>query len=691
MKGFKTIVMIGFLSILTFSCITFGESVVDIGYYDDYPLMFKDINNEPAGFLIDLIKDFSVNTDYSVHLSYDYWSENLEKLDNGRIDGLLDIVYSDERADIYDFSKEPLILNWGKMAVVSQRKVESILDLEGLRIGYLVNDYYFTSKEGIQNQVENFQLDVTFVTYKSYSEMIKGMNVGEIEAAVMNRFSIDKIYDYENIKEAPINFAASNLLMASKAGKNRPLLKAFDTHIRALKNDENSYYYERYNYWINQVKREPFEIFYESNKSYIVLAIFLLFVTVVFSRYKVTEKVKEIEATNKNLEGINSEIENDNQLIETLTEEMDQAYIDSEKTILKFQRIISFLANAMSIHKIDEKSEFLETLFNESYKLIPDLSYGCILFYNGDDAPRITDLKSFNHVPLKGLDLKNIFSLKTSVKTKKEFSFVIKKGYSRKTKEILRQLNSILKESYSTAFIGIGHKEAVVAEIMLSRKEARNFTPGEKRIMHALRNIGESYYLNETFRETMLKFQREILYALVEILEIHDEDTKGHSEIVAKNSKAFAEYLGLEESVIEDIYWAAILHDIGKILVDRKILKKKEKLTLSEEEIIKKHPLYGYEALNQSKLTSQVAKYVLYHHERYDGEGYPYGLKGEEIPLGSRIIALANSGDIVESRYPFKKTKNREKIIKEITENLGTKYDPIIGKIFVEMVLGEKN
>lgn len=684
----KVLVMMLIITSFTFSCVTFAEDPIQVGYYDDYPLSFQNDSGEPSGFFIDLLKDFSKNSDYRVDFNYNYWSKNLEGLADGSIDVLVDIVYTSDRDEIYDFSKEPVILNWGKVAAANHLTIESVLDLEGLTIGHLPNDYYFISEEGLKNQVEAFKLDVTFRTYESYSEILEAIDQGIIDAGVLNRFAIHEVYDYSAIREVPINFSANNLLLATNEGENQEFLQGFDDYIENLKADRNSYYYERYNFWVNQVRRGPFQVFFERNRTYIVSAVLALLLTMAFSRYKTTKKVKEIKATNERLETINAAIKEDHALIETLTEEMDQATIDSEKTIQKFRRIIAFLANAMAVQEAEDTTDFLMKLFKEAYELIDTLDYACLFFYNGGEASYVSDFEGLTKKPLDGIRLKNLFKNKEQVKTRKKLQLPIDETIGFKEKQVLKNLNNRIKDNPYSAVISIRYEGELLAAMVLSRSCEKSFTPGEERILLALGNIGASYYLNEAFRETALKFQREIVYSLVEMLEIHDEYTKGHSEVVANLSRKFAEYLGLAEDVVEDIYWAGLLHDIGKILVDQSVLQKKGKLTLAEEEMIKKHSIYGYQALNQSKITNRIAEYVLYHHERYDGEGYPHGLKGEEIPLGSRIIALADSYEAIGSSRSYKKGLNKEKVIKEIKDNLGRRYDPIIGEVFIEMVQG---
>ena len=682
MKGVKAVLIIGIIALLTFSfmSIAFNNQTITVGYYEDYPLVF-DEQGEAKGFLVDLIKDFAKENNYEVAFEYNYWENSLEKLENNEIDLLLDIVYTPERDEIYDFSREPLVLNWGKIAVDKKYNVKSILDLEDMTIGYLPNDYYFLSEEGIKEQIEAFQINVNWIGYKSYDEIIEAINNGLLDGGVLNRFSINRIYDYQKIEEAPINFSASNILVAANEGENEVLLTAFDTYVKKVKSHDDSFYYERYNYWFNAVKREPMVVFYDENKSYIILGLLLLFLTILVSRYKVSQKVKKISKTNKTLKEINQSIAYDQELIDKATKEMDETYKTTEKTSNRFRQMVTFLAKEMPIQKKQAATDFLRDLFNQSIKLIDDLDYAAVFYYNGGPWPYVTDTKTLKGEVLKNVDLSELFSKSSQVITKKNFTLG-----SGNAQRVLNQIDGHLGNHKKKALISIWYKDEIKAGMVFLKTQDHSFNPGDLRIIQSIKNIAESYFVNQSFKKATLNFQKEIVFSLVEMLEIHDDYTRGHSEIVANLAKNFAEYLGLEKEHVDEIYWAALLHDIGKILVDQEILKKEKKLSISEEELVRKHSLYGYAALNQSKATAKIAKYVLYHHERYDGEGYPYGLKGKDIPLGSHIIFLADTYDAMGSKRSYKAALNEEEIIEEIENNLGSQYDPDIGRKFLEML-----
>ncbi len=185
--------------------------------------------------------------------------------------------------------------------------------------------------------------------------------------------------------------------------------------------------------------------------------------------------------------------------------------------------------------------------------------------------------------------------------------------------------------------------------------------------------------------------EREGLYfsitlALAKTIEMKDPYTHGHCERVMKWSLLLAEKVRLSSADKKNLKYAAVLHDIGKIGVPGRVLNKPGKLTDEEYDMVKKHPILGEEILKPISLFKEVAKWVRWHHERWDGKGYPDGLKGEEIPLGVRILSLADSFDAMVSDRPYRSALPLEKAIWEIEENKGKQFDPVLADLFVRIV-----
>lgn len=183
--------------------------------------------------------------------------------------------------------------------------------------------------------------------------------------------------------------------------------------------------------------------------------------------------------------------------------------------------------------------------------------------------------------------------------------------------------------------------------------------------------------------QTLSQFHDFIL-CIISTLEARDPYTSHHSSRVAEMTEKICDLLNLAEEEKETYHIAAHLHDIGKIGIRDSVLLKEGKLSDEEWEIMKSHSVQGYNILKNVKSFEEVAKIVRSHHERFDGKGYPDGLKGEEIPLGARIIAVADSIDAMISDRPYRKGMDLEFCKEQIKKNIGIMYDPQIAACVIE-------
>ena len=170
----------------------------------------------------------------------------------------------------------------------------------------------------------------------------------------------------------------------------------------------------------------------------------------------------------------------------------------------------------------------------------------------------------------------------------------------------------------------------------------------------------------------------DLILCVTSALEARDPHTSHHSSRVAEMTEAICRYLAIDPQLEEVYHIAAHLHDIGKIGIRDNILLKEGKLTNEEWEIMKSHSELGYRILMNVSHFEDVAIVVRHHHERYDGKGYPAGLAGEDIPLGSRIIAIADSIDAMLSNRPYRKGMDTDFCREQIEKNSGIMYDPQI-------------
>lgn len=214
----------------------------------------------------------------------------------------------------------------------------------------------------------------------------------------------------------------------------------------------------------------------------------------------------------------------------------------------------------------------------------------------------------------------------------------------------------------------------IVPEVLLSR------------ISKALHLTGFQNELRRRLDEKTRELERltvQSIHAISEIIDARDSYTKGHSVRVAEYSTWIAEQLGWGEHDKETLSQAALLHDVGKIGVPDKILLKRGKLNADEMVLMRQHSVIGHSVLKDITGLEQIAQATLYHHERYDGTGYPGGLKGEEIPEIARIIGLADAFDAMTSDRVYRKSLSEETIRREILKERGRQFDPVMTDAFM--------
>jgi len=178
--------------------------------------------------------------------------------------------------------------------------------------------------------------------------------------------------------------------------------------------------------------------------------------------------------------------------------------------------------------------------------------------------------------------------------------------------------------------------------------------------------------------------------ALSEAVDAKDRYTSGHSTRVAQYARMIARQMGKTKEEQDEIYRAGLLHDVGKIRIPDEIINKPGKLTDEEYNIIKIHPVTGYHILKGISTDDKIALAAKYHHERYDGKGYPHGLSGEKIPEVARILGIADSYDAMASNRSYRKALPQEIVRSEIEKGKGTQFDPDIADIMLRMIDEDK-
>ncbi len=187
-------------------------------------------------------------------------------------------------------------------------------------------------------------------------------------------------------------------------------------------------------------------------------------------------------------------------------------------------------------------------------------------------------------------------------------------------------------------------------------------------------------------RQTSERMLDELIQALASSIDAKDAYTHGHSERVAQYALKLAQKLNLSSTECKKVFYAGLVHDVGKIAISENIINKTGRLTDEEFEVIKSHPARGEKILTKIEDMPYLALGAKYHHERYDGKGYPSNAMGEEIPLLARIIAVADSYDAMTSQRSYRNTLDQKIVKQEIWKGIGTQFDPLVAKHMISMI-----
>jgi putative nucleotidyltransferase with HDIG domain len=250
----------------------------------------------------------------------------------------------------------------------------------------------------------------------------------------------------------------------------------------------------------------------------------------------------------------------------------------------------------------------------------------------------------------------------------------------------------ILYEISSVMCVPLRSHEKILGVInVVSLDPAHLFTREDLNFLTAIGISAGIAVENTNLYENLKRLFRSTVESLVAVLEANDPYTGGHSIRVAAYVKELALRLNLSPGEVEKVELAAFLHDIGKVGVPSHVLNKPAHFDRKEFDVIREHPVIGYEVLSKIEGMEEIAQVVRHHHERYDGQGYPDGLSGNEIPLGSRILCVADTFDALVTDRIYSKGRPILEALDEISHHSGTQFDPQVVDVLEQYVGKEKN
>jgi HD-GYP domain-containing protein (c-di-GMP phosphodiesterase class II) len=250
--------------------------------------------------------------------------------------------------------------------------------------------------------------------------------------------------------------------------------------------------------------------------------------------------------------------------------------------------------------------------------------------------------------------------------------------------------NNMRYSSNSFISVPLRVKNRIIGVLNInSKEENEKFEERDVRLLTILSDQAAMTLENIELYGNLQNFYLEMVQTLARAIDAKDAYTHDHADRARKYARLIGTRLTLPEVMIRHIEYAALMHDIGKIGIDENILHKPGKLTDEEREIIKKHPAIGNRIIAPVAFLSPVAPMVLYHQEWFNGQGYPEGLAGEEIPLGARIVAVIDAYDAITSDRPYRKALSKEIAIEELNKGAGVQFDPKVVKAFLSILSEE--
>ncbi|HPO26215.1 MAG TPA: transporter substrate-binding domain-containing protein [Petrotogaceae bacterium] len=620
-----------------------------------------------SGLSIDLWNEWEKQTGIEVEFVPVTLKEGLAMLKNNEIDVMDGIFYNLERDAYIDFSKPydnvDAAIFFGNMIT----SLNSASSLKGFTVGAVESDFAvnYLQTNGIQTVIE----------YPTNEALVKAAISGEIKVFVAD---MPAVLYYLNKYESLDLFKISEPLYTEKVRRGVPqgrqdLLQVVEDGFAKIPSKKVQDILKK---WKGQTDPSNImrQILYIGMIACgIIFAVFLLWSY--FLKRLVNLKTKELNEKNHELTYANNELM-------AINKELEHSFEQIEELSEKFEDLIN-MASVAFFDTINKDETFFKRLLETAMRIIPESDYGSISLVDGDQWTFVAavghDLEKLRLIPLKKSYLV-FFCEPVIVEKLRDQNKELPDGIYQRIEEASMPVRYSL-----IAPLVVNGEYLGNIDLDIDEKSEKAFSKDSIKILKAFSNIANAFLTFKRYSDVRSSFQKEVITSMVNILEVHDEYTKGHSSNVAEIALNIAKKMMMSQEDMEKIFWAGLLHDIGKILIPTDILNKPAKLTYQEYEEVKKHPTYGYDILSKSKNLREIADIVLYHHERYDGNGYPNKVKGADIPLLSRIICVADSIDAMYSKRSYRKPFTWEQINQELKDNAARQFDPDIIEVVLKM------
>lgn len=366
-----------------------------------------------------------------------------------------------------------------------------------------------------------------------------------------------------------------------------------------------------------------------------------------------------------------------------LSHEIKKTKKKLEESVEKFWSFFIGISEISNLTLKDE--EFLRKVLDVVIGIVPKAKYGSIFLKEGDNLKLMAVIGHDKSLEGLVLDEGNYIGSEEPIVVR---NLLDVERRNQELKETLLKYSRATKESLIVPLKWNGNIWGYFC-LDIPKDSKENFEEFDIELIEKFTNTISVFYAMRSYLKEREIYLTKLITVLVKTLEYYDRYTQGHSERVARYAVKIAERVGLDRERIKKVYWASLVHDIGKIYIPQTLLNKNGKFTEDEYEFVKIHPVKSEEILSQVEELKELAKIVRYHHERWDGKGYPDGLSGEEILLESRIIAVADAFEAMTAERPYKRALSLEEAIQEIEKNKGTQFDPFLAEVMIEVIKEE--
>lgn len=635
MKFSIIIILFLIISSFCFACV----SEINIGIFEFPPLVMKE-NGKFSGFSIELFDLWAEENQFKLNYYFEDYKNLIELYENKKIDIIANYFQTEtgnsHPEKLFEFKEMnffPITAFKFPSDNISLGKLKSCSSI-GILPGFKYEDLFE---------------DLNYSEFSSFSDLTESLIHGKVDAIIVPYI----YYEYISCKGFPV-IKGSGYFDNYEYGilfENTDLKANFSEFIK----QNNDQYNSLQNKWLGETYF-PQALTSRELKFLLLLFFLILIILIVFIII-----IRIITA--KNLNNLRKEINRNTEFNIKASNLLSMALSKevSEKSF--FMKMLDFITD---VNKEINKCS-ISIYKGNKIKFIAQKGYSDMLYEQNIE-------KGSFIIPDKQIEIKNL--AEKNIENNYEWA-----------KDLYRNGFIEIKNSLITPY---KYKDEIIGNLTLDKYENKPFSFTTKQNALFLANLSSIYLYLKDQTEKIEKFNVEIRNILLKAIELNSNFTQNHSLNVSILSRKIGEIMHLDSTDINNLELAGMLHDIGKIGISQNIINKPGKLTDEEYDVIKAHVEKGVNILSESYIFKDIVNIVATHHERWDGKGYPYKLKGGSIPLLSRILCVADSIEAMLNDRPYRKGMTKDSVLKELCKKSGEQFDPniidIVMKNFEEIV-----